>query len=118
MGRLCIALNSRCFITLHSPLSPLQLGATMKLSGFTIERNVVRNDYPVLEATNSILPVCDEVVVAVGKSEDETLNLVQSINSPKIKIIETVWDESLRTGGKVLADETNKAFAAVDPNSD
>lgn len=90
----------------------------MKVSGFTIARNIIKYDYPIVEAINSILPICDEVVVAVGKSEDDTLKLVQSINSPKIKIIETVWNESLREGGRVLADETNKAFDATGANSD
>ncbi|HEX8517380.1 MAG TPA: glycosyltransferase family 2 protein [Bacteroidia bacterium] len=90
----------------------------MKVSGFTIARNIIKYDYPIVEAISSILPICDEVVVAVGKSEDETLELIRSINSPKIKIIETVWDESLREGGRVLANETNKAFAATDPKSD
>jgi len=90
----------------------------MKVSGFTIARNIIKYDYPIVEAISSILPLCDEVVVAVGRSEDDTLQLIRSINSPKIKIIETVWDESLREGGRVLADETNKAFAATDPGSD
>jgi hypothetical protein len=90
----------------------------MKVSGFTIARNVIKYDYPIVEAINSILPICDEIIVAVGKSEDDTLKLIQSINSPKIKIIETVWNESLREGGRVLADETNKAFAAAAPDSD
>lgn len=62
--------------------------------------------------------MCDEVVVAVGRSEDETLQLIRSIDSPKIKIIETVWDDSLREGGRVLAEETNKAFDAVAADSD
>lgn len=90
----------------------------MKISGFTIVRNAIKYDYPIVEAITSILPICDEVIVAVGKSEDETLELIRSINSPKIKIIETVWDEKLREGGKVLADETNKAFTAVSKDSD
>lgn len=90
----------------------------MKVSGFTIARNIIKYDYPIVEAISSILPLCDEVVVAVGRSEDDTLQLIRSINSPKIKIIETVWDESLREGGRVLADETNKAFAATAPGSD
>lgn len=90
----------------------------MKISGFTIVRNAIKYDYPIVEAITSILPICDEVIVAVGKSEDETLHLIKSIQSPKIKIIETVWDEKLREGGKVLADETNKAFAAVSEDSD
>lgn len=90
----------------------------MKVSGFTFVKNAVLYDYPIVEAIESILPLCDEVVVAVGKSEDETLSLIQSIPSDKIKIIETIWDESLKEGGKVLASETNKAFSAIDPDSD
>ncbi|NEM96743.1 glycosyltransferase family protein [Pontibacter burrus] len=90
----------------------------MKVSGFTFVRNAVVYDYPILEAINSILPVCDEVVVAVGNSEDNTLELIKSIDSPKIRIIETVWDDSLREGGRVLAVETDKAYAAVADDSD
>ena len=93
-------------------------GIIMKVSGFTIARNVIKYDYPIVEAILSILPICDEVIVAVGKSEDDTLGLIKSINSSKIKIIETVWDETLRKGGKVLADETDKAFSAVSKDSD
>lgn len=90
----------------------------MKVSGFTFIRNAVKFDYPVIESINSILPICDEFIVAVGASEDATLDLIRSINSPKIKIIETVWDDSLRAGGQVLALETDKAFAAVSTDSD
>jgi len=90
----------------------------MKVSGFTFVRNAVKFDYPVVEGIKSILPVCDEVVVAVGNSEDDTLGLINSIGSPKIKIIETVWDDSLREGGRVLAVETDKAFDAISPDSD
>ena len=90
----------------------------MKVSGFTFIRNAVLYDYPIIESINSILPLCDEVVVAVGKSEDATLELIQSIKSDKIRIIETEWDLSLREGGEVLAVETNKALAAVAQDSD
>jgi hypothetical protein len=90
----------------------------MKISGFTFVRNAIKFDYPIVEAINSILPICDEVIVAVGKSEDDTLALIQGINSSKIKLIETIWDENLKTGGRVLASETNKAFAAISPDAD
>jgi len=90
----------------------------MKISGFTFIRNAILYDYPVVESIQSILPVCDEFVVAVGKSDDETLSLIQSINSPKIRIIETQWDLSLREGGRVLAVETDKALANISPDSD
>ena len=62
----------------------------MKVSGFSFIRNAIKYDYPVVEALTSILPLCDEVVVAVGKSDDETLALVKNIHPSKIKIIETV----------------------------
>jgi len=84
----------------------------MKICGFTFVRNGIKFDYPFAEAIRSILPLCDEVVVAVGKSEDDTLKVIQSIG-PKIKVIETVWDENIRQGGAVFASETNKAFQAI-----
>ncbi len=90
----------------------------MKVAGFTFVRNAIKYDYPIVEAITSILPLCDEVVVAVGQSEDDTLGLIKSIASPKINIIETIWDDSLRSGGKVLAVETNKALAAVASDAD
>lgn len=90
----------------------------MKVSGFTFIRNAVNNDYQVVEAITSILPICDEFVVAVGQSDDDTRKLVEDIGSPKIKIIDTVWDDNLREGGKVFAIETNKALAAISPDTD
>ncbi len=90
----------------------------MKISGFTIIRNAVKNDYPIVEAITSILPVVDEMVVLVGDSDDETEDLIKSINSNKIKIHRSVWDQSLRQGGKVLAVETDKAFQLIDADSD
>ncbi len=90
----------------------------MKISGFSFIRNAVKFDYPVEESIKSVLPLCDEFVIAVGNSEDETLNLIKNIGDPKIKIIETVWDDSLREDGRVLALETDKAFQQVSENSD
>ena len=85
----------------------------MKVVGFTFVRNAIKYDYPVLESINSLLPLCDEVVVAVGHSDDDTLGLIRGIDSPKIRVIETVWDDTLREGGRVLAVETDKALVAV-----
>ncbi len=90
----------------------------MKVSGFTIVRNGQKFDYPFIESIRSLLPLCDEVIVAVGNSEDDTHAMVESINSPKIKIIQTIWDDSLREGGRVLAVETDKAKAAISPDAD
>ncbi|MFN3665039.1 MAG: glycosyltransferase family 2 protein, partial [Sediminibacterium sp.] len=73
----------------------------MKISGFTIIRNAVINDYPIVEAIKSILPVVDEMIILVGNSDDDTLGLMQSIGDPKIKIHHSVWDPNLRSGGSV-----------------
>lgn len=85
----------------------------MRVVGFTFIRNALKYDYPVVAAIRSILPLCDEVVVAVGKSDDDTRELIAGIDPKKIRIVDTVWDESLREGGKVLAEETNKAYRAI-----
>jgi hypothetical protein len=83
------------------------------ICGFTMVRNAIKFDYPIVESIKSILPIVDEYMVAIGNSDDGTLELINSINSPKIKIIETIWDDSLRQGGQVLAVETNKSFDAI-----
>lgn len=85
----------------------------MKISGFSIVRNGVKFDYPFIESIKSILPICDEFVVAVGDSEDGTLARILALNDTKIKIIETSWDEKLRTGGNILAQQTNIALANI-----
>ncbi len=87
----------------------------MLVAGFTIIRNAIQYDYPVVEAITSVLPICDVFYVGVGNSDDDTKQLIQSIASSKIKIIDTVWDDTLREGGKVLSIETNKVFDAI-PN--
>lgn len=90
----------------------------MKVTGFTFIRNAIMYDYPVEEAIRSILPLCDDFVVAVGRSDDDTLELIKSIAPDKIRILNTTWDDSLRTGGHVLAAETNKAFNAIGDDAD
>src|SRR5437870_5932663 len=80
------------------------------ISGFTIVRNAVKLDYPIVPAIRSILDLCDEVVVNVGKSDDDTRELVTSIADPRVRILDTVWDFS--RGGAALAVETNRAMAA------
>ncbi|MFM6956164.1 MAG: glycosyltransferase [Ignavibacteria bacterium] len=82
----------------------------MKISGCTFVRNGFLLGYPVKESLHSLLSLCDEVIIAIGNSEDETLQYVQSLNNPKVRIIETIWDDSLREGGKILAQQTNIAL--------
>lgn len=95
----------------------ISIFAHMYVSGFSFIRNAIKLDYPVVEAIRSILPLCDEVVVAVGVSEDETRELISGID-PKVRIVDTEWDLSLREGGRVLAIETDKAFDAINSAAD
>lgn len=84
--------------------------ASFPISGFTFVRHAVKLDFPVVASIRSLLPACDEVVVAVGKGEDDTLGLIRSIGDPRIRIIETTWD--LTRGRSVLADQTDLALRA------
>lgn len=89
----------------------------MKVCGFSIIRNAVKYDYPVVESIQSILPLIDKFILLVGNSDDETLSLLSDI-SPKVEIHHSKWDDALRKGGKVLAVETDKAFQLIDPTYD
>jgi glycosyltransferase involved in cell wall biosynthesis len=82
----------------------------MKVSGFTFVRNGVMLDYPFLESIQSLLPLCDEVTIAVGNSTDNTLAQIQSLQSPKLRILHTLWDETLRKDGMILSQQTNVAL--------
>ncbi len=83
----------------------------MKVSGFTFIKDAVKYAFPVVESIESILPICDEFIVNVGISDDGTIRLIKTINDPKIEIIESRWDPSLRAGGRILAQQTNIALA-------
>jgi glycosyltransferase involved in cell wall biosynthesis len=82
------------------------------ISGFSYIRNGFTFDYPFLEAIQSILPICDEFVIAVGDSTDGTREAIEKLG-PKVRIIDTVWDMSLREGGKIFAQQANIALDAV-----
>jgi glycosyltransferase involved in cell wall biosynthesis len=75
------------------------------VSAFTFIRNGELLGYPFLESIQSVLPIVDEFVVAIGKSDDNTLQKVQSINSNKIRIIETQWNEGMKDRGFVYAQQ-------------
>ncbi len=71
----------------------------MKVSGFTFIRNGVELGYPFLLSIQSILPLCDEFIIVVGESNDATLERIKSINSPKIQVITTCWNERMQIKG-------------------
>ena len=80
------------------------------LSGFTLVRNAVKLDFPIVPAIRSVLEVCDEVVVNVGKSEDDTRELVASIKDPRVRILDTEWDFTKKN--IMLSIETQRAMDA------
>lgn len=77
----------------------------MKISGFTFIRNGTILGYPFIESINSILPICDEFIIAVGPSEDDTLARLKKIKSKKVKIIQTQWNENMKDRGFVYAQQ-------------
>jgi len=77
----------------------------MKISGFTFIRNGSTLGYPYLESLNSLLSLCDEVVVAVGAGQDDTLERLQALNNPKLRLIPTVWNEAMQDRGYVYAQQ-------------
>jgi len=82
----------------------------VRISGFSFVRNAIDLYYPVVESIRSALPVCDEFVVAAGDSTDGTTELLRSIDNPKLRIIETVWDPEHFVRGYSNAVQTNIAL--------
>jgi len=82
----------------------------MRISGFSFARNAVKYDYPLREALLSILPVVDELVVAIapGDADDDTRGLVEALDDPRIRIVDAVWDDARRQ--EIYADLTNVAL--------
>jgi hypothetical protein len=81
----------------------------MQVSGFTIVKNATKLDFPLEASLLSVLPAVDELVVNVGRSEDDTLDRVHRLDEPRIRVIETDWDHS--RGPAMLADETAVAMS-------
>jgi len=83
----------------------------LKVSGFTFVKDAIKFSFPVVESIKSILPICDEFIVNVGRSEDDTLDAVSAIKNEKINIIESEWDANFKYKGQILAQQTNIALA-------
>lgn len=85
----------------------------MLISGFTFVRNAAKLYYPVKASIESILPIVDEFIVALGKSDegDTTEGLIRSIGSEKIKIFHTDWDLEKYPNGSEYAHQTDIAKA-------
>ena len=77
----------------------------MKVSAFTFIKNGQLLGYPFLQSIQSILPIVDEFIINVGKSEDNTLELIKSLTSPKIRIIESSWNDAMQDRGYVYGQQ-------------
>ncbi|MCE9620636.1 MAG: glycosyltransferase [Planctomycetes bacterium] len=77
----------------------------MKVSGFSFIRNGTLLGYPFVESIRSVLPLCDEFVISVGQGEDDTLERIRAIQSPKIQILQTQWNEKMHDRGFVYAQQ-------------
>jgi hypothetical protein len=86
----------------------------MTISGFTFVRNASKLYYPVRPSIESILPIVDEFVIAIGDCDpdDCTREDIERIASPKIRLIETVWDLQKYPKGTEYAHQTDIAKAA------
>lgn len=81
----------------------------MRVVGVTIVRDAVRLEYPVVDAIRSVLPLVDEMIVNVGRSDDGTFEMIRlEFAGEKVVVLNREWDTSV--GGAVLAAETNFAM--------
>jgi hypothetical protein len=77
----------------------------MKVSGYTFLRNARALGFPAVESIRSVLPICDEFVVNVGRSDDGTLEMIRAIDSEKIRILESEWNDNMRDRGYVYGQQ-------------
>ena len=77
----------------------------MKVSAFTFIKNGQILGYPFLQSIKSILPIVDEFIINVGESEDNTLELIKSLNDRKIRIIRSKWNNEMRDRGYVYGQQ-------------
>lgn len=65
----------------------------MKISGYTCVRNGLSLDYCFMQCIDSLLPVCDEVVVCDSDSTDGTAERLEQLAAaePKIRVINRQW---------------------------
>lgn len=66
----------------------------MSISGYTFVRNAIKLGYPIKESILSILELVDEFVIAYcpGDEDDNTLEVLQSIATDKLKIVHAKWE--------------------------
>jgi len=86
---------------------------SIKISGFTFSKNAEKLNFPIAASIESVLPMVDEFVVALGDcdSDDKTREEILAIRSDKIRIIDTRWDRVSFPNNTVYAQQTDLAKA-------
>ncbi len=86
----------------------------MTISGFTFIKNATKLYIPLRESILSVLPLVDEFVIAVGDNDldDTTVEVINSINADKIKVIHTKWDTKKYVKNTEFARQTDIAKEA------
>ena len=91
-----------------------------KISGITFIKNGLTLGYPIKESIESILPICDEVVINIGfdnpelKGDDGTWDYLNDhFKGSKFIIQKSWWDPAKRKDGLVLSEQTNIAIKAA-----
>jgi hypothetical protein len=82
----------------------------VKVSGLTILRDAVRLGYPFEASIRSLLPLVDELIVAVAEGEDGTWEAVQAVGDSRLRPFRTRWELGAK-GALVLSEQTNLALA-------
>jgi glycosyltransferase involved in cell wall biosynthesis len=89
----------------------------MKVSGFTLIRNGTQYDYPYIESLRSLLPLVDELVINVGRGDDDTADKIAEFarteGQGKVLSFESLWplnDPEKKKGGLILSEQTNLAL--------
>jgi len=77
----------------------------MKVSAFTFIKNGQLLGYPFIQSIKSILPIVDEFIINVGLGEDSTLDEIKKINDPKIRIIQSHWNDNMKDRGFVYGQQ-------------
>ena len=77
----------------------------MKVSAFTFIKNGQLLGYPFIQSIKSILPIVDEFIINVGLGEDNTLDEIEKINDPKIRIIQSHWNDNMKDRGFVYGQQ-------------
>jgi hypothetical protein len=82
-----------------------------KISAFTLIKNAIKFDYPIIESVNSLLPLVDEYIINIGNSDDGTRDLVHAAfdSNPKCVLFDSVWEDSTQ-GTSFFSNQTNKSL--------